>query len=242
MIDSVVAERAMPNNPEPVVGRKKFVKLLYYRAMVFAYRWLAGRLGINGPVACNSTWTRGHIVRAWAPAVSERDVRLLFPPVNVAHLRQIPVDRRLVKGFADDPRPIFISVGQFRPEKDHPLLLRAFARAMTQLRKAFPETKQQQHLPKLVIIGGARNDEDRARVDTLKKLVPTLGGGGIALGEDVEFRHDGQDCAGLPASRGRCYRRLRACATRAGPSIDCAFQRRGFRRKLPRHLLFGVIV
>lgn len=197
MIDSVASERAMPNNPNPAQGSKKSLKLLYYRIMVLAYRWLAGSrvLGVNGPVACNSTWTRNHIVRAWEPASPAQDVRLLFPPVNVAHLRQIPIDRSTVKG-GNGNRPFFISVGQFRPEKNHPLLIRSFARAMRELRRERAGSgsgsgsgNNSDGLPRLIIIGGARNDEDKQRVEALKQLVQRNPDLQKVDGEDdVEFR------------------------------------------------------
>lgn len=179
MIESVASGRAMPNNPEPARGAKRWLKLRYYEAMVALYRALAGG-AVNGPVWCNSSWTRNHIVRLWstrAPA----SIRLLFPPVNVDGFKRWPLARTIATVHeAEDAgggggaqrrvlRPVLVSVGQFRPEKDHPLLLRAFAAASRGLRPLGIR-------PQLVIVGGARNDADRERADALRALcTDTLG-------------------------------------------------------------------
>jgi alpha-1,2-mannosyltransferase len=95
--------------------------------------------------------------------------RIVYPPCNTDALA------RLALG---DRSRVVVSVGQFRPEKDHPLQLRAFA----DLRGRGDEFKD----VKLVLIGGARGAEDEARVASLKALRASLG-----LGDDdsvVEFR------------------------------------------------------
>jgi alpha-1,2-mannosyltransferase len=189
MLDSVASGRAMPNNPvPPAAGWRRSLKLAYYRAMIAAYRWAGGSL-VNGPVACNSTWTRDHIVRLWGDGVpsAARRVHLLFPPVNVERFRTFELARP--SGPAEPL--LLISVGQFRPEKDHALQLRAFARALALLAPAATTTAATTTpaapAAKLLVIGGARNAEDRARVTELRALAASLG---LRDGVDVEFHVD----------------------------------------------------
>jgi hypothetical protein len=67
----------------------------------------------------NSTWTAEHIRRLWWRL--EPPARV-FPPCDVADLAGLPLDRKLKRLY-------LVSLAQFRPEKDHALQLRAFARA-----------------------------------------------------------------------------------------------------------------
>jgi alpha-1,2-mannosyltransferase len=192
MIDSVASERVMPNNPQPAVGLKKQLKLAYYQAMVLLYRYAAGAL-VNGPVACNSTWTRDHIRRVWGPVLGEARIALLFPPVNAERFKQFDLEQRFLAAQSQDGRNInnkgeilLISVGQFRPEKDHPLLLRSFSRALKTLSEsAGGGLSSSTENIKLKVIGGARNEEDKQRAENLKLLVPTLEM--LSLGTNVEF-------------------------------------------------------
>ncbi|KAJ6234739.1 GDP-Man:Man(3)GlcNAc(2)-PP-Dol alpha-1,2-mannosyltransferase [Anaeramoeba flamelloides] len=57
----------------------------------------------------------------------------------------------------------FISVGQFRPEKDHQLQIESFEKML----KQYSGDK----IPILVCIGSCRNQEDEQRIEFLKKLV-----------------------------------------------------------------------
>lgn len=66
----------------------------------------------------NSSWTEDHINSIWkCPLKTHR----VFPPCNVQHLTVLPL-------LSDEEKQGYIrivSVGQFRPEKGHPLMLRA---------------------------------------------------------------------------------------------------------------------
>jgi len=70
-------------------------------------------------VMVNSSWTAEHIRRLWWRL--EPPARV-FPPCDVADLAGLPLDRKLKRLY-------LVSLAQFRPEKDHALQLRAFARA-----------------------------------------------------------------------------------------------------------------
>jgi hypothetical protein len=97
---------------------------------------------------------------------------IVYPPCNTDALAALPL---VPTGGRDR---VVVSVGQFRPEKDHPLQLRAFA----ELRSRGSNFKD----VKLVLIGGARGAEDEARVASLKALRSSLG---LGEGDEVvEFR------------------------------------------------------
>lgn len=133
-------------------------KLMYYRAFAVTY-WIAGRF--PHVVMTNSTWTNNHIKSLW-----KRTSRIVYPPCNVGGLMSSKGSRQR--------QPWIVSVGQFRPEKDHPLQLKAFALA-----------KKSSGLPdgaRLYLVGGARNEEDLKRVESLRQQAAQLG-----ITADVEF-------------------------------------------------------
>ncbi len=67
----------------------------------------------------NSSWTARHIRQLWWKL---EEPHRIFPPCLTADLQQLPLDRKL-KHLS------LVSVAQFRPEKDHPMQLRAYADA-----------------------------------------------------------------------------------------------------------------
>ena len=84
------------------------------------------------------------------------------------HTIKIPGGDAALQDFPLSPRePVVLSVGQFRPEKDHPLQIRAFARFLKQQRKPAGV--------RLVLLGSCRGAEDRARVEGLRRLVAEEG-------------------------------------------------------------------
>ena len=102
-------------------------------------------------VFVNSSWTRAHIESLWG-----LETNLLYPPCNTEQYLEIE----------DSPRDLrVVSVGQFRPEKDHALQVRAFARFVSDTDRRDVQ---------LTLVGGVRNKEDEARVDGLRSLVKEL--------------------------------------------------------------------
>jgi len=65
---------------------------------------------------------------------------------------------------------VILSIAQFRPEKDHPAQLRAFA----QLLADQPTYASGSSSVKLILLGRARNAEDRACVQSLQDLATEL--------------------------------------------------------------------
>ena len=139
------------------------IKLGYYRLIAWGYSQAGACADV---VMVNSAWTEGHIAALWPSA---RPHHRVYPPCNTSLLQALPL--RL---YADAPRePLVLSIGQFRPEKDHGLQLRAWQA----LRRRLP------HSPaKLVLVGSARHASDDALVAGLRSLAADLG-----VADSVEF-------------------------------------------------------
>lgn len=130
----------------PTVARNPMLrcaKVVYYEVFSLLYRCMGFFPNV---VLTNSSWTQNHVQSIFWPRTCIR----LYPPCDVA-------------GFGAGSQPPalrnnrIVSVGQFRPEKNHMLQLVAFHAAVP-------------HLPrdaKLVMIGGVRNADDRKRVEQL---------------------------------------------------------------------------
>jgi len=141
-----------------------FLKLRYYK--IFA--WLYSKCGLSADtVMVNSSWTEDHIKSLWARG--EGDVSKVFPPCDTSHLAHIVGDR-------DNDEIRILSLGQFRPEKDHPLQIKA----MFELRQILSEEDWDR--VKLVIVGGCRGQDDWNMVKDLKDLTKHL-----SVEDNVEF-------------------------------------------------------
>ena len=129
-------------------------------------------------VMTNSTWTCNHIRRLWrlnAPGA----IFVVFPPCDVESLKELP----------EGPRErVALSIGQFRPEKDHelqvcgfksercsPHLFRFFTdRGSRAQLRAFHELREmgdQFRDCRLVMAGGSRSPEDDARVAKYARML-----------------------------------------------------------------------
>eukprot|EP00088_Acartia_fossae_P062987 TRINITY_DN7649_c0_g1_i9.p1 TRINITY_DN7649_c0_g1~~TRINITY_DN7649_c0_g1_i9.p1 ORF type:complete len:489 (-),score=45.40 TRINITY_DN7649_c0_g1_i9:212-1678(-) len=165
MLDAVQSRRAAYNNRKRVSRNPiaTFVKLRYYR--IFA--WLYGKAGRRSDcVMVNSSWTEDHIGSLW-----EVTAHKVFPPCEVSHLNQLGSLREESKEVK------IISLGQFRPEKDHSLQIKA----MYELRQIITDEEWQK--VKLVIIGGVRGEEDENLVKDLKNFCKYL-----SVEDNVEFK------------------------------------------------------
>ena len=103
-----------------------------------------------------------------------RYIRKLFPPSNTTALANIsletPRDGRLLG--ESKATSYILSVGQFRPEKDHSLQLVAFA----QLLKADASKGAERHKNvELVMLGSTRNSDDEKLVHLLRAQATELG-------------------------------------------------------------------
>ena len=163
MLDRVLLRRPSHNNSNAIAksATLSWAKSTYYRC----FAWLYGAAGRWSELTMvNSSWTRNHIETIWKCPPDRLFV--VYPAVDTA----------AVADFALSPREnMVVSIAQFRPEKDHALQMRAFAK-FRQLSKSKLES------PVLVMIGAVRNAGDRLIVDNVKALGEELG-----LKEDCDF-------------------------------------------------------
>ena len=172
MLSRVGGQTASYNNAAFISNSRilSLVKLFYYHLFAIVYG-LAGSCAQI--VMVNSTWTYQHILTLW----KKRDqTSIVYPPCDTKTFQEIPIKRADLEGKTPTIYSV-ISVGQFRPEKDHALQLRSF--------KEFLKTKlkkDRDHF-KLILVGSCRNEEDSNRVSVLKRLSSELG-----IQKNVEFQ------------------------------------------------------
>ncbi|UJR35544.1 hypothetical protein I4U23_028298 [Adineta vaga] len=168
MLEQVRERRPTYNNRGLIANSSSVsqIKLVYYRLFAYLYGWC----GKCAQMAyCNSSWTQGHIERIWT--LPARSIHLVYPPCDVKQFLSMPLvndNEQIVKTF--------VSVGQFRPEKDHELQIRSFH----ELLQRIPEHRQRL---RLILIGSVRHEDDKQRVEQLKTLVENLN-----ITEEVEFK------------------------------------------------------
>lgn len=159
MLQAVSSRRAAHNNAG-LIARSSvgtMLKLLYYRLLTTLYG-LAGRCALV--VMANGSWTAGHLAKLWggAPAI-------VFPPCDTRALEALPLSPD------GGRRPEVLSLAQFRPEKDHALQLRAFARVL-QRYETLPEPRPPR--PRLLVVGAVRHAADQTLLDQLRDLATSL--------------------------------------------------------------------
>lgn len=160
-----VSSRKSAHNNKNIIARSPFLtfaKLVYYQIFGKVYSW-AGRQ--SDTIMVNSTWTEDHINSLWESPLKTHRV---YPPCDVHDLKKIKhVDIETVR---------IVSVGQFRPEKDHPMQIQA----MYELQQLVSEELWKKI--KLVFIGSVRNDDDRSRVRDMQDFCKHL-----AVDKNIEF-------------------------------------------------------
>lgn len=158
-------------NNRPAVARSgalSLAKLWYYRAFALAYG-ACGRCA--SAVAVNSSWTKAHVDALWGTSAD-----IVYPPCDVDFDVDVEKNNDATKTRdAETDPPYVLSVGQFRPEKDHALQLRAWARA----KEEHPELLAS---ARLKLAGGVRGPADAARVASLRALADAVG-----VGDSVDF-------------------------------------------------------
>ncbi|KAA8644813.1 hypothetical protein EYZ11_009328 [Aspergillus tanneri] len=151
-------------------GRRGQIKRSYWLAFARLYGWVGGHVDV---VMCNSSWTSAHIRTIWGPSrrtSTHPNPTVVFPPTAVSELEStITVDAETEKLRA----PIILYIAQFRPEKNHPLVLRSFARFLDERSKK--PTAASQPEPKLVLIGSVRHaSPDETHIYNLRLLAHEL--------------------------------------------------------------------
>jgi alpha-1,2-mannosyltransferase len=161
----------------PVLSAVKFV---YYQAFAAMYAF-AGRF--SDITMVNSSWTSNHIQAIWgvsdniqldrrraAGTLGQHTISTVFPPCDTSLLSTLSI----VEGKRK--RGLIISVGQFRPEKNHMLQLEIMHKLRYDSRYSSACSAAN---VKLIMIGGARHAADRERVSELRKSRARLGLDGL---------------------------------------------------------------
>lgn len=148
------------------VGLRGKVKRTYWK--VFA--WLYSRAGSSiDLVMTNSTWTQGHIQKLWGPHRKAKSRNALptavYPPCAVEELEEAV---EVSEASESRREKVIIYIAQFRPEKNHTLILQSFAEFLKSESKASQGAR-------LVLLGSVRDDHDSKRVYELRLLVNELG-------------------------------------------------------------------
>jgi alpha-1,2-mannosyltransferase len=157
------------------VGLRGALKRLYWNLFAFAYSKVGSSIDV---VMTNSSWTQSHIKQLWGPYRSKAsaDIDVVFPPVAVSEFeRAISINEETER---TQRKPHIIYIAQFRAEKNHELVLSAFANFIHSKPRlpAWPDEP-----PKLILIGNVR-EEDEKRIYRLRILARELN-----ISDSVEF-------------------------------------------------------
>ncbi|RAO64163.1 uncharacterized protein BHQ10_000175 [Talaromyces amestolkiae] len=151
-------------------GWKGMAKKQYWRLFARLYGWVGSKADV---VMTNSSWTSAHINSLWGPArrnkkLACKDASVVFPPTAVSDIKSA-IDVNDSTEASREPSILYIA--QFRPEKNHALILRAFARFIHN-RKKSPSSATE---PKLILIGSVRHSShDETHIYHLRLLAHEL--------------------------------------------------------------------
>ncbi|GAO17695.1 uncharacterized protein UV8b_01342 [Ustilaginoidea virens] len=157
-------------------GARGLAKRTYWRLFAKLYSWVGSTIDV---VVTNSTWTQAHIRSLWGPYRAQKDrntpIAVVYPPVAVRELEQ---EVEVSEASEEKREQVVVCIAQFRPEKNHEMILQAFAKFVRTQSKASEKAR-------LVLIGSVRGDQDSKEVYRLRLLANELG-----IKEKVEFRLD----------------------------------------------------
>lgn len=175
MLSSLDAEPGKGLNAGAGKGWKGKLKRVYWQAFAWLYGWVGGEIDV---VMTNSSWTQAHIKSLWSAHRAKRQtpwpIEVVYPPVAVEELQQaIPLTE-------EKREPIILCIAQFRPEKNHALVIRSFAKFIDLA--ATTTTAQEIQKQRLVLVGSVRNSEDATKVYSLRLLAHEL-----KIKDQVEF-------------------------------------------------------
>ncbi|KAL4868820.1 hypothetical protein BDV12DRAFT_93772 [Aspergillus spectabilis] len=161
-------------------GLKGNLKRKYWLAFARLYGWVGSHVDV---VMCNSSWTSAHIRTIWGPsrhtsslssqALKYKDPVVVFPPTAVSDIQStIPVTPET----ETTRTPTILYIAQFRPEKNHPLILRAFARFLERHnRNTTSNPNDKESYPHLILVGTVRpSSPDETHIYNLRLLAHEL--------------------------------------------------------------------
>merc|ERR1712062_853812 len=125
------------------------IKVWYYRFLAFLYGFCGRRAKL---IMVNSSWTKDHIEKLW-----KTQAHLVYPPCDVSEFTQ----------YSDSTKRdnVIVSVGQYRPEKNHLFQLECFS--------DFLKARGQRDV-KLEFIGGCKTDQHKGILRQVKEKVEEL--------------------------------------------------------------------
>ena len=174
MLSSLDAEVGKGVNAGTGKGIRGFGKRKYWQAYAHLYSRSGSDVDI---VMTNSSWTQGHIQSLWGLYRKKRGkahaVEVLFPPVAVDEILEA-IDLEGPKAIPRGNKLLYVA--QFRPEKTHDLILRAFSNMLRS------SSNPAVNGAKLVLIGSVRDSDDAKRVYQLRLLAHEL-----KIADDVKF-------------------------------------------------------
>ena len=158
-------------------GYRGMAKKKYWQLFAKLYSKVGSTIDI---VMTNSSWTQSHVKSLWEPyrvkRHKEHGIEVVFPPVAVEDVTKAV---EISEASENRRKPYLLYIAQFRPEKNHQIILEAFASFV----HSKPDlTTYKDPVPKLVLIGSVRNSEDATRVYNLRLLANELN-----VKDDVEF-------------------------------------------------------
>jgi len=166
MLNSLDAEPGKGVNAGTGKGLRGFAKRLYWKAYAYLYSQSGRDVDL---VMTNSSWTQAHVQALWGPKRTKRRkphvVEVVFPPVAVEEIeRAVNLD-----GPKAIPRErALLYVAQFRPEKNHDLVMRSFAKMY------HSQASEKEEGAQLVLIGSVRDSVDQKMVYQLRLLAHEL--------------------------------------------------------------------
>ncbi|KAM0282979.1 hypothetical protein ACHAQH_002790 [Verticillium albo-atrum] len=146
------------------VGLRGRAKRAYWKLFAELYSRVGSTIDV---VMTNSTWTQGHITTLWGPhrSVKSDPIAVVYPPCPVEELGR---DIEVSEASEAQRQKVIIYIAQFRPEKNHQLILQSFAEFLKTETEATKDVR-------LVLVGSVRDDIDSKRVYQLRLLVNELG-------------------------------------------------------------------
>lgn len=157
-------------------GKKGALKKIYWELFAKLYSRMGSSIDV---VMTNSSWTASHIRDLWDTPRRENgktsQITVVYPPVAVEEMEH---SIEVSPSSEFKRQKILLYIAQFRPEKNHQLILKSFAKFMSTKTPATTDAR-------LVLIGSVRDDSDSKRVYELRLLVNEL-----KIKENVEFHLD----------------------------------------------------
>ncbi|KAI1327609.1 hypothetical protein F5Y16DRAFT_188866 [Xylariaceae sp. FL0255] len=147
------------------VGVKGALKRNYWTWFASIYSQMGASIDV---VMTNSSWTQSHIQALWGPLRRQRKrehpIAVVYPPCAVTDIQQaIDISEESEK----KRHKCIVYIAQFRPEKNHQLIVDAFAKFAKSGTEAAKGAK-------LVLLGSVRDDNDSKQVYNLRLLVNEL--------------------------------------------------------------------